>query len=432
MSTKNNQENTFIKGLGWCGFGIGANSAEVDVKDGKVIRIRPLHFDKEYKPEDMRPWKIEARGKVFEPTMKSLLPPFSIVYKKRALSPNRIPYPLKRVDWNPEGERNPQNRGKSKFVRISWDEAAELIAKELKRVQNKYGPCTVLAQADGHGDTKAVHGPHGCQTRLLELLGGYTVQARNPDSWEGWYWGAKHVWGQDPVGQGTQTNLWKDIANHTDMLLYWGCDQETTTWGWSGQQASRFKLLVYRIGNQVHLHLSGFKLWAAVHADKWIPVRPNTDAAMQLAIAYVWITEDIYDKAYIATHAHGFDKFEKYVLGREDGIPKTPQWAAEICGVPSRTIKALARKWAADATTIVHCNGGSYIRAPYSTEPGRLEVCLLAMQGLGKPGRNQLKMIEWGLFSLLIRCRIPDLRSSQVSGAIKAVLRHAKQFIPKH
>jgi trimethylamine-N-oxide reductase (cytochrome c) len=27
----------------------------------------------------------------------------------------------------------------------------------------------------------------------------------------------------------------------------------------------------------------------AVHADKWIPVLPNTDAALQLAIAYTWI-----------------------------------------------------------------------------------------------------------------------------------------------
>ena len=133
------EEKTYIKGLGFCSFGIGANVAEVDVKDGKIIRVRPLRFDKAYKPEAMNPWKIEARGKVFEPTMKSLLPPFSLVYKKRAYSPNRIFYPLKRVDWDPDGERNPQNRGKSKFVRVSWDEAAELVAKEIKRIHKEYG-----------------------------------------------------------------------------------------------------------------------------------------------------------------------------------------------------------------------------------------------------------------------------------------------------
>ena len=427
------QIQTHIKGLGWCGFGIGSNSAEVDVKDGKILRIRPLHFDKEYKPEEMKPWKLKARGKVFEPTMKSLIPPFSMAYKKRVYSPNRIPYPLKRVDWDPEGERNPQNRGKSKFVRISWDEAAELIAKELKRVQSTYGPCSVLAQADGHGETKTIHGPHGCQTGLLELLGGYTIQARNPDSWEGWYWGAKHVWGQDPVGQGTQTNLWKDVSDNSEILLFWGCDPETTTWGWSGQQASRLCYWFTEIGIKSIYVCPDVNYGAAVHADKWIPVRPNTDAALQLAIAYTWITENTYDKAFIETHTYGFNQFADYVLGKEDGLPKTPGWAAEICGIPSRTIKALAREWAARATTIVHCNGGSYVRAAYSSEPGRLEVCLLAMQGLGKPGRNQLKMIEWGLFNMFDQ--IPHPRPEilpNVEGAYHGwYFTIPKQFIPK-
>ena len=62
---------------------------------------------------------------------------------------------------------------------------------------------------------------------------------------------------------------------------------------------------------------------AAVHADKWIPIKPNTDAALSLAIAYCWITEGTYDKDYVATHTYGFDKFVEYVTGKEDGTPKT-------------------------------------------------------------------------------------------------------------
>ena len=71
---KHGEEKTYIKGLGFCSFGIGANVAEVDVKDGKVLRIRPLHFDKKYDPKDWNPWEIKARGKVFKPSLKSLLP----------------------------------------------------------------------------------------------------------------------------------------------------------------------------------------------------------------------------------------------------------------------------------------------------------------------------------------------------------------------
>ncbi len=108
-----------------------------------------------------------------------------MAYKKRTYSPNRVMYPLKRVDWDPEGERNPQNRGKSKYKRISWDEAADIIANEIRRIHKQYGPMAILAQGDGHAESKAVHAPHGCQTWLLHQMGEYTHQIRNPDSWEG-------------------------------------------------------------------------------------------------------------------------------------------------------------------------------------------------------------------------------------------------------
>ena len=86
-------------------------------------------------------------------------------------------------------------------------------------------------------------------------------------------------------------------------------------------------------------------------------------------------------------------------MGEEDGVPKTPKWASEKCGVPVYTIKALARHWAKKTVSICHGNGGSYIRGPYSTEPARLEIMLLAMQGLGRPGVHQTKMLEWNLWA---------------------------------
>ncbi len=393
------EEKTVYRTVGLSGTVSGGAEGVADVKDGRIIRIRPLHYDEKYRREDMNPWKFEKNGKTLEPNWKSLPAPYSLAYKKRVYSPNRIKYPLKRVDWDPDGERHPENRGKSKYKRISWDEAAGIIASELKRVRAKYGPFSVLTQGDGHGESKLVQGCHGFPGILMRKLGGgWTQQIRNADSWEGWYYGGMHMWGTGLCGHMLPAdNIVKDITENGELLLVWGGDPETTPWGFRGQMASRLSFFWSEIGiKQVYI-CPELNYGAAVHADKWIPILPNTDAAMQLAITYVWITEGTYDQEYVKTHTVGFDKYADYVLGKEDGVPKTPAWASPKCGVPSRTIKALAREFARKATSIAHYFGGGYIRGPFSHEPARLEGVLLAMQGLGKPGVHQCIMTYLGM-----------------------------------
>ena len=426
-------DKTVYDNIDWCGFGTGCNVSRVDVKDNRILRVRPLKYDEAYDMERFRPWRLEHEGKVFEQPMHSLIPPTSVAYKKHAFSRNRIPYPLIREDWDPEGDRHPETRGVSKYRRISWDEATDIIAKELRRQFDLYGPGSVLLQQDGHGETKIVHPCHGAMVKLLELLGGSTIQARQPDSWEGWYWGAKHLWGNEPYGQGMTGNLFYDITKHTKMLLYWGCDNETTTWGWASQMPSRLSYWFTDCGITSVAIAPDLNYSAAVHADKWIPVYPNTDLALQFAIAYVWMTEGLYDKDYVETHSVGFDWLEYETLGKGDGIPKTPEWAEPLCGVPARTIKALARKWHKEATTTCHCNGGSFIRSCYSHEPARMEAALLTMQGLGKPGRNFMKFIEWNLYGVDAFNPMPPCEEDFESwgGYNGALLDGCERFIPK-
>jgi molybdopterin guanine dinucleotide-containing S/N-oxide reductase-like protein len=440
---ESSEERTVVKGLSFNGVVQDGNTVQVDIKDGKIIRIRPFHFDWKY---DRKPWRIEARGKTFECAMKVLIPPYTLGYKNRVNSPNRVMYPLKRVDWDPKGERNPQNRGKSRYVRISWDEATDLVASEIRRIEKEYGLSAVLLQQDGHGEGKVVHTTHGCNRKMMSLLVNYTVQNRNPDSWEGWYWGAKHVWGNEPVGKAFySSNIIPDIAEHTQTILHWGNDPETTPWGWGGQTVSQLLYWFTELGIKQICIGPEVNWGTAVHADKWIPIRPNTDAALFFAIAYQWITEGTYDKEYVDTHVVGFDKFSDYVLGKEDGIPKTPKWAEEKTTVPSRITKALARRWAGAPTVITHGNGGNMSRAPYATENMRAEVCLLGMQGVGKPGRHMLTTIEWGLMGVRVGNKFPfghsvpvprhlvypDLISTEANRAAPTVGDLPAQFIPK-
>ena len=432
------KKKTVLRSLALGGVLGGSDPACVDINNQKIVRIRPLHFDWRYDRNNFNPWRFKRGDKSLESNFKSLPSPWSLSYKKRVYSPNRIKYPLKRIDWDPNGERNTQNRGKSKFVRISWEEATDIISKEIKRVINQYGPLAILAQGDGHGECKTVHTPHGHQCRLLEMLGGFTQQVRNPDSWEGFYWGAKHVWGDGLVGMmAPSTNCVKDITENSEMLLFWGCDPETTPWGFVGQFASRLCYFWSECKiKQVYIS-PDLNYGAAVHADKWIPVLPNTDSALQLAIIYTWIKEGTYDKEYVKTHVVGMSHIEAYVMGVDDGIPKSPEWASKKCGVPEWTIKVLAREFASKKTTIAHYFGGGMFRGPYSHEPARFECILLGMQGLGGPGVHQIQISYGGMprASVMTTASFfslnPNLSERLTKPTLTTVNAWGKQLIPK-
>jgi len=74
--------------------------------------------------------------------------------------------------------------------------------------------------------------------------------------------------------------------------------------------------------------------------------RPASGNAMALAIAYVWMTEGMYNKKYVAERTTGFEKWRDYVIGKEDGIAKTPEWQESETGVAAKDVRALAREWA--------------------------------------------------------------------------------------
>ena len=104
------------------------------------------------------------------------------------------------------------------------------------------------------------------------------------------------------------------------------------------------------------------------------------------------MTEGLYDKDYVEQRTQGFDKWRAYVLGEEDGIPKTPEWQEAETGVPAKDVRALARQWGSKRTYLAVGGMGNTFggaaRNPTGSQWTRTMVCLIAMQGLGKPGVN--------------------------------------------
>lgn len=358
----------------------------VHVRNGKIIRVRPMVFRDD---EEVPTWTIKAEGRDFSAPRRVTLAPFHLTERARVYSEDRIKYPLKRVSFNPPNERRTERRGKDGYERISWDDAMDIIAAEMKRVRAAYGPEAVVYMGPSHHTSGNIGSHRSCLNRFFKLLGS-TEYFDNPDSWEGWLWGAAHVYGfYWRLGVPEQADLLEDAIRNSDLIIFWGNDPDTNRGNYSGQEMAIWRLWLKELGKKMIFIDPFCNYTAAIQADKWIAPRPGSDAAMAEAIAYVWIKEGTYDKDYLATHTTGFEEFRKHILGEDDKTPKTPEWAAEICGVPARVITALAREWATSRTVLsagMRGGQGGACRQAYGHEWARLMVLLQAMQGLGKPG----------------------------------------------
>jgi trimethylamine-N-oxide reductase (cytochrome c) len=367
----------------------------VFVKDDKIIRITPIDFD----DTDAGPWTIEARGKKYTPPRRTSLAPHGQNFKSIIYAPNRLLYPMKRVDFDPNGERNPQNRGVSGYERITWDEAFDLVAGEIKRLKEKYGPGVVASSHGSHHTWGNIGYYLSANFRFMNVIG-HTEVHHNPDSWEGWYWGATHHWGHSlRVGQSDSYGTVEDCLKNCEMIVFWSANPEATSGAYGAFEGTVRRKWLKDSGIKI-VHIDPYyNDTAQFLGGKWIAPKPTTSPALAMAIAHTWIKEGLYDKKFVATHTSGFDVWKAYLMGEEDGVPKTPEWAAQETGVPAKDIRALAREWGTHRTYLGAggwgTGHGGACRNATGIQWARVCVCLMAMQGLGKPGVN-MGNLQWG------------------------------------
>lgn len=367
--------------------GTNSGAAFVYVKDGKIIRTTPLELDE----TDAEPWTIKAKDQSFTPPKRTTLSTHGTTMKSLVYSPDRILYPMKRVDFDPDGERNYENRGVSGYERISWEEAYSIVSKEIMRVRQNYGAGAVFHTSGSHHTWGNIGYYLSAAGRFFNAIGA-TTDMRNPDSWEGFFWGASHHYGGTARNGGADHfSTVEDCMQNAEMIVFWSSDPETTSGVYAGQDGTIRREWLKKLKMPV-VHIDPYyNETAAFMGGRWIAPNPGTDTAMALAIAYVWMKDGLYDKDYVATRTHGFDIWKNYVMGVDDGVPKTPEWQEAETSVPARVVDALAREWAGKKTYLASGGAhsvGSAGRQAYGHEWARAMVCLLAMQGWGKPGVN--------------------------------------------
>lgn len=382
------EEQVFITTVKNAGSLFLAEVCRVHVRGGRVAWVEPLQLTDD---EAKATWTITAGGKTFGAGIKSRNSAIAMAMKSALYSPDRVAYPLKRVGFVPGGGGDISNRGKGEFVRITWSEAFDTVAKEIKRIQQKYGPSALLPYHSPHLSGTALNGCPAVWRRFRLFLGGFTERICEGHTWVCWPYGGSPVWGYSWArGQGDIDDLLQDTLQNSKLVVFWGTDPNNTDIFSAGHEFSASRFWMKELGIRMISINPRLTDTAALHCDQWIPINSGTDTAMALAIAYVWITEGTYDKKYVETHTVGFDKWSDYILGKEAGgdrQPKTPDWASKITGVPANVITSLAREWASKPTSEI-CEDSGLCRTNYGHEWCRSMILLQAMQGLGKPGVN--------------------------------------------
>jgi biotin/methionine sulfoxide reductase len=302
-------------------------------------------------------------------------------------SPVRIARPMVRQGWLAGGVAGGGGRGRDPFVPVPWEQALDLIAAELDRVRRSYGHEAIMGGSQGWGSAGIFHDARAQLRRFLSTFGGFVDQTSNYSFGTALTF-LPHVLGSAQAVTGPLTS-WSSIVRHGELMVLFGGanpkNLQVTKGGVGAHRSGRWLEALADAGVEV-VNVSPVRDDGPDSVKPtWIPIRPNTDTALLLALTHTLVIEGLHDESFLGTYCVGFDRVLPYLLGKSDGQVKCADWASEITGVEAETIRALARRMATKRTMLTA--SWSIQRADHGEQPYWALILFAACLGqIGLPG----------------------------------------------
>lgn len=343
---------TFVKGTaaGLVGLGVGGSLAQSvpGWQDTSTARARRVPVSSTFGPM----WATVEFGRVTNvaPLEQAFGYNSNIEgMPDRTYAQSRIRYPMVRREFLANRENADRTtRGNGDFVRVSWDEALDLVAEEYERVRSAYGNEALYTAKSSWGTNHAkLHRNESMLHKFVNVFGGSSRFVGNYSNWALATILPRVAWSNTSA-----TTDWPVFRDNVERVVLWGADPLVN---------GRVLSLGYNTSQWLDLAGRGVDVVAidpvrnttARHLDAdWVPVRPNTDVALALGMCHTLLDEGLHDQVFLDRYTIGFDRFRAYLLGDEDGEAKTAEWAAGITGIEAGRIRQLARDMASQRTMI--------------------------------------------------------------------------------
>ncbi|AXH00826.1 nitrite reductase (plasmid) [Deinococcus wulumuqiensis] len=266
---------------------------------------------------------------------------------------------------HPDRLLHPMRRTPTGYERITWDEALSETVAKIQEIQAKYGK-DAFAMLSGVSLTNE-------KSYLVGKFARLALQTANLDYNGRLCMVSAGAGNKKAYGIDRSSNHWEDITQAKVIFIIGTniaeCFPITTDYIWRARDNGA--KIIYADPRMVPM---------ARTADLFLPLRVGSDSALLMAMLHVLIRDRLIDEEFIRNHTVGFEDTADAVSNA------TPEWAAEITGIPAEKIE-LAARWYGEAETgmILHARGLEHQTKGVDNVVSCANLAL-ATGKIGKPG----------------------------------------------